>query len=676
MNDLGDRKEDSLLYFLWNSNSKSGASITRATNGQVRVYKNDDLAQSTAGIVDTEDFDGLTGVHCCKIDLSADAFYEVKKDYTVVLQGAVIDDETVNAVLATFSIENRAADVVRINGHRTNANLATLKLAQLDIWGTEDNAVKLRVSSELGDIPALYAKGVGGGAGMKLEGGDTGPGLLSKGGVTGGDGTICQATGINAKGLKCVGSENGAALDCGGGLNGIKSVGVANGIYSEGTVTNGIQIQGATYGMAISSPGKGIKISAADEAIDILSNTKDAIKAVAGGNGSGLYLVKAGTGQDIKAVEIGTKFTLDGSVDAGILEVLKKIVDDNAGATYDATTDSLAKIRLAVGGGGITSQQVRDSMKLAPTGGAPAAGSVDEHLDTMLSGEVAIYADTQAITGKLPTNNIMGSSVKTDKDDEIDSTLSIVQNIQNNTRCVVGLPAHFYIPESSYTVYKIVVNLYDTQGAMEDPDNQEFAILMETANAISKVGLLYKEYACTNLLDVAPNFTNYKKLMRVGDNGDGTGQYYCFVKIASTEITTELMYDFACYENGGYPLHFVRSNNITIAQVGDVTLEDSVENKQIIASSLRSEDVSAIPVVTGSILKDLQIRFSALPTEFLNTPLDGVTLSTIYQLVMAMANGRIKKDFPNTGDLTFYKRDNSTVMTVTHTTSSERSRIS
>lgn len=33
------------------------------------------------------------------------------------------------------------------------------------------------------------------------------------------------------------------------------------------------------------------------------------------------------------------------------------------------------------GGGGLTEQNVRDAMKLAPTGGAPAAGSVDIHLD-------------------------------------------------------------------------------------------------------------------------------------------------------------------------------------------------------------------------------------------------------------------------------------------------------
>ena len=37
------------------------------------------------------------------------------------------------------------------------------------------------------------------------------------------------------------------------------------------------------------------------------------------------------------------------------------------------------------GGGGLTSQQVRDAMKLAPTIGAPAAGSVDAELDDILA---------------------------------------------------------------------------------------------------------------------------------------------------------------------------------------------------------------------------------------------------------------------------------------------------
>ena len=106
---LGDYKKDSTIYFCWDTNDKSGASITRATNGAIKIYKADGTAESTAGITDTEDFDGISGVHNCKIDLSSNAFYSTGNDYSVVLSGAVIDGETVNAVLATFSIQNRFA---------------------------------------------------------------------------------------------------------------------------------------------------------------------------------------------------------------------------------------------------------------------------------------------------------------------------------------------------------------------------------------------------------------------------------------------------------------------------------------------------------------------------------------------------------------------------------------
>ncbi len=105
---LGDYSEDATLSFLWDTNDSNGASITRATDGTVQVYKDGGVGQSVAGVTDTEDFDGLTGVHLCQIDLNADAFYATGSDYNIVLNGAVIDTQTVNATLATFSIENRS----------------------------------------------------------------------------------------------------------------------------------------------------------------------------------------------------------------------------------------------------------------------------------------------------------------------------------------------------------------------------------------------------------------------------------------------------------------------------------------------------------------------------------------------------------------------------------------
>lgn len=107
MSYLGDYAADGIVDFMWSTNAADGASITRATNGTVSVYKGNSTTQSTAGITDTEDFDSLTGIHHCRINLSADAFYAAGEDYNVVLSGATIDGEAVNAVLATFSIENR-----------------------------------------------------------------------------------------------------------------------------------------------------------------------------------------------------------------------------------------------------------------------------------------------------------------------------------------------------------------------------------------------------------------------------------------------------------------------------------------------------------------------------------------------------------------------------------------
>ena len=107
---LGDFPVGGTVHFKWGSNDSAGASITRATNGTVRVYKGSSVNQrtSSAGITDTEDFDGLTGVHHVSIDLgdNTDAgFYAAGSEYQVVLEGATIDGQVVNAVLAHFSIE-------------------------------------------------------------------------------------------------------------------------------------------------------------------------------------------------------------------------------------------------------------------------------------------------------------------------------------------------------------------------------------------------------------------------------------------------------------------------------------------------------------------------------------------------------------------------------------------
>jgi hypothetical protein len=106
---LGDLRTGSTHYFNFTTNDKNGGKATY-TEGSVKVFKDDTTAGVATGITVNKDFGNpaMTGIHNVKLVLT-DSFYAAGHDYSVVLTEADIDGETVNAVLATFSIENRFA---------------------------------------------------------------------------------------------------------------------------------------------------------------------------------------------------------------------------------------------------------------------------------------------------------------------------------------------------------------------------------------------------------------------------------------------------------------------------------------------------------------------------------------------------------------------------------------
>ena len=109
--DLGDFLNDATVHFLWDTMGLDGASITRAVDGTIRVYKVDNPGETTVGITDTEDFDGLTGVHACTI-VTTDAFYTKGSSYSVVINATTIDGKVIQHTLARFSIEKNFVAVL------------------------------------------------------------------------------------------------------------------------------------------------------------------------------------------------------------------------------------------------------------------------------------------------------------------------------------------------------------------------------------------------------------------------------------------------------------------------------------------------------------------------------------------------------------------------------------
>ena len=111
MKDLGDRLEDSTIIFHYNTTDGFGESITPSTSGTIKVVR-DDGTDCTTGVVTYTEDDLDTGIHKVALDTSQNANIIVAHDYTIWLDGAVIDGKTVNAEIASFSIENRITSLI------------------------------------------------------------------------------------------------------------------------------------------------------------------------------------------------------------------------------------------------------------------------------------------------------------------------------------------------------------------------------------------------------------------------------------------------------------------------------------------------------------------------------------------------------------------------------------
>jgi len=133
---LGDYAEDATIKFFFSTSDLSGGATNLTSNGTISVYKGTNSTQTTAGISFAESPDSVVGVHACTIDLSSDAFYATGYDYSIVLAGAGVAGQTVNAVLAYFSIQNRYMRVT--NSAVTSLSTVATKASQTEMMTTVD----------------------------------------------------------------------------------------------------------------------------------------------------------------------------------------------------------------------------------------------------------------------------------------------------------------------------------------------------------------------------------------------------------------------------------------------------------------------------------------------------------------------------------------------------------
>ncbi len=150
-NFLGTIAEDATIIFYWETFDDNGASVTRATDGTVKLIREDGTDCTAGAITDAEDSLD-TGVHKVTVDTSGNVNCTVGSTYFVWIDGAVIDGDTVNAVIGTFSIEDRFVNVTQIeSADATDQIRDSVVDDSTRIDASSVNAVEAKADSILAD---------------------------------------------------------------------------------------------------------------------------------------------------------------------------------------------------------------------------------------------------------------------------------------------------------------------------------------------------------------------------------------------------------------------------------------------------------------------------------------------------------------------------------------------
>lgn len=163
---------------------------------------------------------------------------------------------------------------------------------------------------------------------------------------------------------------------------------IRDAILADSTAFNGADIDAAITSRAVAGDQMALTAAAVLALVDDVWD-EDVVAAHGGASTTGLLLRALGSALSQRTHNPNLNALL------GVADAVGVDLPEQINTELEVTQGHGAG--LWTSGTGLTPQQARDAMKLAPTGGVPAAGSLDEHLDDILT-------DTAALDGRLPTD--------------------------------------------------------------------------------------------------------------------------------------------------------------------------------------------------------------------------------------------------------------------------------
>jgi hypothetical protein len=385
MSYLGSWKIDDNLTFALNVLDPATNQAAAADSApSYRIYEDETATPILTGNLAALDSGNTTGFYTEQITLSAANGFEKGKCYTIYMEA----DVSTNTITRLHNLQIEAeVDVKSISGDSAAAdNLETM----LDGTGGATLSLgKLNIIAG-GNDTAIVATGGGTGKGCEITGGSSGAtGMEINGGGAASIGLDIQGGSGNSTGMNIVGNGasglgvgivgQGTSLSCGTGKVSFQSLVINNPGGTAMTLSgqNALTLTGTDFGLTIqatnqngidinSVSGAGIYVTGSTN--DIICDGAEDITANIYGNLSGSIgslgtTAKQGVRDSMKltptagapatgAVDehldtietnIGTPVAVDGGA-ATLAGMILKIMDDNGGADFDGSTDSLTEI--------------------------------------------------------------------------------------------------------------------------------------------------------------------------------------------------------------------------------------------------------------------------------------------------------------------------------------------
>lgn len=471
--------------------------------------------------------------------------------------------------------------------------------------------------------------------------------------ITSTNGKAVQITASADQGINVTSYSECIELSSSNSLTGLK----AQRVYLTGASgLSTLHIIGSGSAPAVSithSTDKGVFISAATTGLEVITTGGAAVKFTAN-NDTGL-LVSGLTGATISGTSFqGLVITSNNTNDA------VQFYNSGTGRALRILSSSPDETWLVQnsGNGHATKMDctVASAFQMRSTG--------DKDID---AAEITdILTDTNEIQGKVPAVGPIASQAD-------------VQSLSNNTRYRISVPTFAKIPDSSFIMVPVSIYFLDDDGLPYDPDDSEVALQIRAVNQQAYKTTLYDDEAGTTPASLNSTFSpSYYDVIKIT-----TGEYMSYLKIASTETVDTWSLKFKFEES---------TNEITLPsqisildEVSVITLDDSSTNRQIIAKSLKVEEIPDAEV-SGSIYKDLKDGIDSTVAKLpatgtisnysMSTTVDGRTMEYINKLILAMFTGKYVKDSPVDGQLTIMEQDNTTPLAIMAITETQRTRIS